>query len=168
MSIKSSLKKIVEALGGSVTGKSIPGLLKDIIKANGGEPEGKNISDLLGDISENVSGGGGDFGTANVKIMLRSMSDVKGGFITFNLPTILDDKIELHKSVHNLGGNGEITETAFPVVLYNGVCDCASFVTDGLAIAGQPTFTGGCALSQDGKKVVITGDGTITIPVVAS
>ena len=57
MSIKSGLKKIVEALGGSVTGKSIPGLLKDIIKANGGEPEGKNIPDLLGDISENVSGG---------------------------------------------------------------------------------------------------------------
>lgn len=54
MSIKSGLKKIVEALGGSATGKSIPGLLKDIIKAIGGEPKGKNIPDLLSDISENT------------------------------------------------------------------------------------------------------------------
>ena len=112
--------------------------------------------------------GGGDFSVAKVTISLKNTSDVKGGYITFTFPNVQNDGIKLDGIVENMADLGKLTTETFDIVLYKGMYDEASFTTTRLTIAGMPEFTGGCALSQDGTHVEITGDGSITIPVLAN
>lgn len=122
---------------------------------------------LMGQKSGGGSGGG-DFSIANVTISLKNTSNVQGGYITFTLPNLQNGAIKPNGIVYNSADLGKLTTETFDIVLYKGMYDEASFNPTRLTIAGMPEFTGGCALSQDGTHVEITGDGTITIPVLAN
>lgn len=123
----------------------------------------ENITAIAGDIA------GGDLSTAKVTISLQNMQSNPGGYMTFALPIIKDGELCLEAVVNNNAyGTGEVYSQTFDVVLYKGIYDKASFAPTDLTVAGIPTFEGGCSLSEDNSKVVITGDGTITIPVLAT
>lgn len=167
-----ALKSLYVALGGEINDVKNCTTSVEVLNAISDKYEGASDAVLnpdaiknIADVADNIAGSG-DFSTAEVTISLQKMSDATGGDVVFTFPHISDDEILLSGSVPNIApGNGFTHSETFTVVLYNGVYDSTTFTTNGVSLAGTPVFSGGCALSDDGTKVVITGDGTITIPV---
>lgn len=112
--------------------------------------------------------GGGDFSVAKVTISLKNTRNVQGGDITFYFPNVQNDGIKLNGIVYNSADQGKLTTETFDIVLYKGMYKVAKIIPTNIQLAGFPESTGGCALSQDETGFEITGDGTITIPVLAN
>lgn len=172
--IPEALQDLYVALGGDVDDVQNCTTSVEVLNAIADKYEGASDAVLNSDAIENIAAvaddiagsGSSDFSTAEVTISLQKMSSTTGGTMTFTFPNIRDEKITLTGLVlNNAVDLGGLYSETFTVVLYKGICDNATFTPNGLSLTGNPTFTGGCALSQDGTKVVITGDGTITIPV---
>ena len=153
--------------------------IANAIRTKGGTSESLSFPTEFVSAIGNISGGGGgdsDFTTAKVTVTVVNVGEetipsADSEFAMYGFPTVQVDKcygyVSFTSPVTDIPTNGTYGYE-YDVILYKGYCITPSayeWSSIHLEISEAPTVTGG--VSIDGNAALtITGDGTITIPVV--
>lgn len=186
--ILEGLNQISEKLGGASDAEQTLEALNAISGALGGETDAENNADAIANIAVNAAGGGGgasDLSLATVTVTWTFAPLSQSGNMSFGLiiPSVKNQNGAEYMSQRStitayINANETTSVTAeFMVPLYKG-----KFLSSGrfkwfddgfgfdMSETEDPTATGGVAVDNSPMigTVTITGDGTLTIPVVRS